>query len=213
MEYLPIEILDVEIGKYLDLSGIISMSFVNKSMMEIYHPKIKQIVLKLDPFAKQISVYDLLRMMRIGTLENTTFKIYRFLIQNIINEMNCIYPYLSKEKIISIFVNGVPDDAIHELKTKIKNFIQTTRIFLIYRNVVYRNYLVDEVIDMNKVFEMDLIDLIDPLMHEISLSENQGVENDGYTSDTASNTDSEQIIDYFPYENIIDSMDHWIGTL
>jgi hypothetical protein len=213
MEYLPIEILDIEIGKYLDLSGIISMSFVNKSMMEIYHPKIKQIVSKLDPFAKQISVYDLLRMMRIGTLENATFKIYRFLIQNIINEINRIYPYLSKEKIISIFSNGVPDDAINELKTKITNFIQTARIFLIYRNVVYRNYLVDEVIDLNKVFEMDLIDMIDPLMHELSLSD-QCVEYDEYTSsDTASNNDSEQIIDYFPYENIIDSMNHWIGTL
>lgn len=215
MEYLPIEILEIEIGKYLDLSGLISISFVNKSMMEIYHPKIKQIVLKLDPFAKQISVYELLRMMRVGTLENTIFKIYRFLTQNIINEMNCIYPYLSKEKIISIFVNVVPQDAILELKSKIKNFIITNKIFFVYCNVVYKNYLVEQQINFYKCFEMDLIDIIDPLMHEISEYENTegDMETEGYVSDISSNTDSEQMIDYFPYENIIDSLDHWIGTL
>lgn len=208
MEYQPIEILQVEIGKYLDLSGLIAISFLNKSMMEIYQHKIKEVILKIDPFATENTIYDLLHMLRIGNIKSMVFKIYKFLIQQILKEMSYLHPYYSKEKILGIFVDVVPSDAIQELKSKIKNFVEESKLFFIYQGTVYRNYFEEGIFDLYKLFESDLIDIIDLLLHELSERNDLKTEE----SDMSTTTESDQM-DYVPYENIMDSLDTWITTL
>lgn len=213
MENLPVEILSEEIGKYLDLSGLIAISLVNKSFMNIFYHNVKVAILKIDPYSTGENIYDLLNMLRVGTLENVVFKIYKNVFQQILAEMQYVYPYVQRDKIVQTFVQVVPNDAMRDLKNKIKQWMiqQSSPQFFIYKNVVYRNYLKNEPLQIQINLETDLIDLIDPLLHE--LSEQYEIKTDDSSDISSATSNLDQNMDYFPYENILESMERFVNLL
>jgi hypothetical protein len=209
MESLPVEILSVEIGKYLDLSGLICMSLVNKSMMEIFHYNIQVVIQKIDPYSDSGTVFDLLSMIKIGTIKNMRFKIWQNLFHETINQINHVYPYLQRQKIIDTFVQVVPKDAVEDIKNKITHYIYHHSGFFIFRDVVYRNkLLIKHNKEISNFLETELIDIVDPLLHELSESSEPKTED---TSDDSAQ-DSE-MMEYFPYDDILDSLEKTVQYL
>jgi hypothetical protein len=181
MENLPQEILGIEIGKYLDVSGLIAISLVNKKMMAVYQPRISLIIRELDPFAFTTGdIHQLLGMLRIGTVDNVIFKMWHLIYDQIITEMRYFYPYITPDKI--------------------------SNIFLVYRNVVYKNYWSIRLIDIRSYLETDIVDIIDPLLHELSDRSDNKQEDQSASSST---TEEE----YFIYENIMDALETYIRYL
>jgi hypothetical protein len=207
MENLPQEILGIEIGKYLDVSGLIAISLVNKKMMAVYQPRISLIIRELDPFAFTTGdIHQLLGMLRIGTVDNVIFKMWHLIYDQIITEMRYFYPYITPDKINELFVHSVPSDAIVDLKNKMIRYIGTSNIFLVYRNVVYKNYWSIRLIDIRSYLETDIVDIIDPLLHELSDRSDNKQEDQSASSST---TEEE----YFIYENIMDALETYIRYL
>lgn len=220
MENLPVEIIQIEIGKYLDLSGLIAMSLTNKKMMNIFHRPISQIVYQIDPFSQDTSIFDLLNMMRIGTMSNVVFKIYKYMIRQIVHEIFLLHPYHRKERIIMTLTEVVPTDAIQDLKNKIKDYITKSDLFIVFRDVVYRNYLVDETLyNLENAFVNELMDIIEPLLHELSERSNNSLREDisdlstGTSSGNSYDNSLTDAIDYFPYENVVDSLELMLRNL
>jgi hypothetical protein len=203
MDKLPPEILQFEIVRFLDLSGLISISFTNKKLLETYQPVVEKIIFHIDPYATKITIYDLLDMVRVGNIQRVSFKIYNFLKQCIIDEIHEIYEYKRKSEIQTVFFSSIPMLAITELKTKIGRFVKESNVFVIHQNTVYRNYIPGNV-DCS-VFETELVDILEVMLHELS-----EIENDDHSSGLGEFIGG---FDYHPCENIIISFEKWIHTL
>lgn len=211
MDKLPMEILQYEIGKYLDLSGLISISLTNKKLLDVYQPVVEKIILQIDPYSTKKSIGDLLGMLRVGNLERVSFKIYNFLRQSIINEIHDIYDYKRKNEIQTIFFSVIPAQAIVELKSKIDRFVQESKVFIIHRDTVYRNHIP---VSVNcSVFETELADILEVMLHEFSEMEKDDDSVSDSVSDSISISDIIDSMDYHPCENIISSFETWIYTL
>jgi hypothetical protein len=211
MENLPIEILNKEIGSYLDISSMISMSFVSKDFQEIYQPQFQKIVKELDPYITNGTVHDFLNITKVGTLDNIIYKTWKVIFQTIIKELEYIYPYMTKGAIIETFHKIVPIDAINDIKKHIHKFMIDSNIFILYRNVLYRNPLSSSYVELSEAFETDINDIIDSLLHEIS-SMDRSIERDS-SMESLTDESAEDIIEYFPYENITDAIETWIKYL
>jgi hypothetical protein len=210
MDQMPVEIINKEIGKYLDIPNMISMSFVCSDFQEIYRPQFQKIVKEMDPYIENGTVHDFLRITKVGTLENVIYKTWRVIFQTIIKELENLYPYLSRRTIQETFFRVVPSYAVDEIKKHIENFLKKSPIFIIFLNVLYRNPYVSAFIELPDAFETDVNDMIDSLLNELS-SLDKTIERD---SSTESFTDeSDDVIDYFPYENVSEAIETWVKYL
>jgi len=211
MNNLPVEIINKEIGSYLDIPSMISMSFVCKDFQDIYQPQFQKIVNEMDPYITNGTIHDFLNITKVGTLENIVYKIWRIIFQTIIRELECIYPYLTRKFIISSFHKIIPIDAVDEIKSHIKKFLLESKIFIIYKNVLYRNPLYSAFVELSETFETDINDMIDSLLHDLSASD-RPLERDN-SIESITDDSNEEIIEYFPYENITDAIESWIKYL
>ena len=211
MENLPVEILDKEIGSYLDIPSMISMSFINKDFQNIYQAQFQKLIHDMDPYIINGSVNDFLNITKVGTLDNTIYKVWRLIFQTIIKELEYLYPYVSRKSIVEIFYNVVPLDAVDGIKNHIKNFLTKTNIFIFYRNVLYRNPLSGGCIELSDTFETDINDMIDTLLNEIAMTD-RSISRDN-SMESITDDSAEDVIDYFPYENVTDAIENWVKYL
>jgi hypothetical protein len=214
MEKLPIEILNKEIGKYLDIPNMISMSFVCKDFEEIYRSHFRKIVREIDPYIEDGNIHDFLRITRVGTLESIVYKTWRVIFLTIIRELEQIYPYLSRKFILDTFYQMVPMDAIQSIKNQIERFLKSSNIFIIFLGVLYRNPFSSAHVELPEAFETDINDMIDSLLHEFSASDRSIERDSSYESLSSDLTEfTDDIIEYFPYENISEAIETWIKYL
>ena len=210
MENLPVEIMNKEIGKYLDIPNMISMSFVCKDFQNIYEPQFKKIVKEIDPYIENGTVLDFLKITKVGPLEQVIYKTWRVIFQTIIKELETLYPYLSKKKILDTFYKVVPSYAIEDIKKHIQKFLKTSPIFILFLDVLYRNPYTSAYVELPEAFEADVNDMIDSLLNELSSSDKMIERDSSYESLT---DESEDVIEYFPYENVSDAIETWIKYL
>lgn len=210
MNNLPVEIMNKEIGKYLDIPNMISMSFVCKDFQDIYRPQFQKIVREMDPYIENGTVHDFLKITKVGLLDHVVYKTWRVIFQTIIKEFENLYPYLSRKKILETFYKVVPIYAIDDIKKHIESFLKTSPIFILFLNVLYRNPYTSAYVELPETFETDVNDMIDSLLNEFS-STDKTIERD--SSVESLTDDSEDMIEYFPYENVSDAIETWIKYL
>jgi hypothetical protein len=210
MNHMPVEILNKEIGKYLDIPNMISMSFVCKDFQDIYRPQFEKIVKEIDPYIENGTVQDFLKITKVGPLDQVTYKTWRVIFLTIIKELENLYPYLSRKTILETFHRVVPIYAIDEIKKHIENFLKTSPIFIIFLNVLYRNPYTSAFIELPESFETDVNDMIDSLLNELS-SVDKIIERD--SSNESLTDDSDDVLEYFPYENVSEAIETWIKYL
>jgi hypothetical protein len=219
MENLPVEITFQEIGKYLDVPSMISMSFVNKDFQRIYQPYFSKIVKEIDPYIENGTVNDYLNITKIGTIENVVYKIWKNIFDTIIREVCIVNPTHSRKQIVDLFQKVIPVDAIELLRENIKKFIQEHERFMIFKNVVYRNPTVSNWVSLTENFETDINDMMDVLLHEIacqstSISRENSLDSLTDDSNQTPSDESETVgEDYDSYENVICSVETFIKYL
>lgn len=211
MENLPTEILDKEIGRYLDISSMISMSLVCKDYQEIYAPQFRKIVKEIDPYIDNGTVYDFLRITKIGPLEHIVYKFWYVVFQTIIKELELIHPHMRRKTIIETFHKVVPNDAVETIKKHVRNIFKDSPLFIIFNNVIYRNPLSSDYFELPEYFELDVNDMIDTLIHELS-SMDKNIQRDS-SNESLTDESYDDMIDYFPYENISEAIENWIKYL
>jgi hypothetical protein len=207
---MPVEIINKEIGKYLDIPNMISMSFVCKDFQDIYRPQFEKIVKEIDPYIENGTVHDFLKITKVGPLDQVIYKTWRVIFQTIIKELENLYPYLSRRTILETFHRVVPIYAIDEIKKHIENFLKSSSIFIIFLNVLYRNPYTSAFVELPESFETDVNDMIDSLLNELS-SVDKVIERD--SSNESLTDDSDDVIEYFPYENVSEAIETWIKYL
>ena len=207
---MPVELLSKEVGKYLDIPSMISMSLTCKDFLDIYQPQFQKIVHELDPYIVEGTVYDFLNITKVGLLEHIIYKIWRIIFQTTLKEMEYIYPYINKKTIIEAFYRVIPLDAVDNIKNHIKIFLTQSNVFILYRGVLYRNPYTSSFIELSESFETDINDMVDTILHEIA-SVDRIMERDSSSDSLTDNSDD--IIEYFPYENITDAIESWIKYL
>ena len=210
MNYLPVEIINKEIGKYLDIPNMISMSFVCKDFQDIYRPQFEKIVKEIDPYIENGTVHDFLKITKVGPIDQVIYKTWRVIFQAIIKELENFYPYLSRRTILETFHRVVPIYAIDDIKKHIENFLKSSSIFIIFLNVLYRNPYTSAFVELPESFETDVNDMIDSLLNELS-SVDRIIERD--SSNESLTDDSDDVIEYFPYENVSEAIETWIKYL
>jgi hypothetical protein len=223
LQSLPVELLTHEIGKNLDISGMIAMSFVCKDFQEIYQPQFQKIVKELDPYITEGTVYDFLRITRVGTIDNVTYKIWKCLFDSIIKEMESIYPTTRKRDIIKTFVSVIRLKDVTNIKNQIKSYLLSSDIFFTYKEVFYKNPYGLDVYCIPESFETEIIDMIDGLLHELSFidrniprdnSLDSLGSNDSYSIQHSSTDESlTDSLEYFPYENVIETIENLLKIL
>ena len=209
MENLPVEILEKEIGIYLDISGLIAMSLVNKHFQCVYRPYFSKLILEIDPFHNQeeTSVYEYLSITRVGTVKNVVFRIWKNIFDSIQKEIRQLYPYIHPNKLAKTICDNCPIDAVESIKTHIEKTIVFTDRFFIYNNVAYRNYnLSFGSLILSKNLESELVDLLDAIMHS-------NFDSPRFTADSEEEISDEEEFEYVPYENIIDSLETFVNNL
>jgi len=211
MDNLPVEILDKEIGRYLDISSMISMSLVCKDYQEIYQPQIRKLVKEIDPYIEDGNVYDFLRITKIGPLDHVEYKFWTVIFNTIIKELELIHPYTTRKTIIDTFHKVVPIDAIDNIKKQIRKIFSNSPIFILFKNVIYRNPLSSEYFELPESFELDINDIVDVLLHELSSSD-RGISKDS-SNESLTDESLDDMFEYFPYENISDTIENWIKYL
>ena len=210
MNYLPVEIINKEIGKYLDIPNMISMSFVCKDFQDIYRPQFEKIVKEIAPYIENGTVHDFLKITKVGPIDQVIYKTWRVIFQAIIKELENFYPYLSRRTILETFHRVVPIYAIDDIKKHIENFLKSSSIFIIFLNVLYRNPYTSAFVELPESFETDVNDMIDSLLNELS-SVDRIIERD--SSNESLTDDSDDVIEYFPYENVSEAIETWIKYL
>lgn len=211
MENLPIEIMNKEIGKFLDIPNMISMSFVCKDFQDIYCPQFEKIVKEIDPYIENGTVHDFLKITKVGPLNDVVYKTWRVIFQTIVKELESLYPYLSRKKILESFHRVVPSYAIDEIKKHIEIFLKKTSIFILFMNVLYRNPYTSAYVELPESFETDINDMIDSLLNELS-SIDKIIERDS-SCESLTDESNEDMLEYFPYENVSDAIETWIKYL
>lgn len=209
MENLPVEILEKEIGIYLDISGLIAMSLVNKHFQCVYQPFFRKMILEIDPFHNEdeMTVYDYLSVTRVGTVKNVIFRIWKNIFDSIQKEIRQIYPYINPNKLTKIICDNCPIDAVESIKSHIEKSIVFTDRFFIYNNVVYRNYnLSFGSLNLSKNLESELVDLLDAIMHS-------NFDSPRFTADSEEEISDEEEVEYIPYENVLDSLETFVNNL
>lgn len=211
MENLPIEIMNKEIGKFLDIPNMISMSFVCKDFQDIYRPQFEKIVKEIDPYIENGTIHDFLKITKVGPLNDVVYKTWRVIFQTIVKELESLYPYLSRKKILESFHRVVPSYAIDEIKKHIENFLKKSSIFILFMNVLYRNPYTSAYVELPESFETDINDMIDSLLNELS-SIDKIIERDS-SCESLTDESNEDMLEYFPYENVSDAIETWIKYL
>jgi hypothetical protein len=211
MDHLPTEILQSEIGRYLDIPSMISMSFVSKDYQEIYQPQFRKIVKEIDPYIEDGNVYDFLRITKIGPLDHFVYKFWNVIFRTMIKEIDLIHPYMTKKTIIDTFYKVVPIDAIESIRKQIREIFLNFPIFIVYKQVIYRNPHSSDYFQLPESLELDINDMIDTLLHELSSSDRTIVKD--ISLESLTDDSLEDMIEYFPYENISDSIENWIRYL
>ena len=209
-----------EIGKYMDLPSMISMSFVNKEFQKIYQPYFSKLVNEIDPYIENGTVMDYLNITKVGTVEQVVYKIWKNIFDSIIRETSLVNPSYNRKQMIDVFQKVIPNDAIELLKENIKKFINQCERFLVYRNVVYRNPSIT-FINLSDNFETDINDMLDVLLHEMAcqsgdISRDNSLDSlaDSTPSDTTPSSEANgEEIEIAPYENVADSIETFIRYL
>jgi hypothetical protein len=223
LEELPVEMLSSEIGEYLDISSMISMSFVCKDFQDIYQSRFQKIVNEIDPYIKDGNIHDFLRISKVGPSEYVVYKIWKSIFDSIIKEMEYIYPSIKRKHIMDTFVKVIPIGAINNLKDRIRDAILSSDIFISFRGVLYKNPYSFYMYDISEMFETEIIDMIDGILHEFSSVERISRENSFESrlrstsseslSEISSINDSETSMEYFPYDNVTDSIENVLRYL
>jgi hypothetical protein len=151
-----------------------------------------------------------LKITKVGPLDQIIYKTWRVIFQTIIKELENLYPYLNRRTILETFHRVVPIYAIDEIKKHIENFLKSSSIFIIFLKVLYRNPYTSAFVELPESFETDVNDMIDSLLNELS-SVDKIIERD--SSNESLTDDSDDMIEYFPYENVSEAIETWIKYL
>jgi hypothetical protein len=187
------------------------MSFVSKDYQEIYQPQFRKIVKEIDPYIEDGNVYDFLRITKIGPLDHFVYKFWNVIFRTMIKEIDLIHPYMTKKTIIDTFYKVVPIDAIESIRKQIREIFLNFPIFIVYKQVIYRNPHSSDYFQLPESLELDINDMIDTLLHELSSSDRTIVKD--ISLESLTDDSLEDMIEYFPYENISDSIENWIRYL
>jgi len=216
---IPVEMV-LEIGSNLDILSMISMSFVCKDFQDIYQQEFQKIVKELDPYITNGTVYDFLKITRVCTVEQMVYKIWRNIFEAMIKEMENIYPTIKRRNIIETFVRVIPLEDVENLKVKIKNYVSSCDIFICYKDVIYKNPYSLDVYNITEFFESDIIDMVDGILHELSIQErtiSRDNSIDSITSDESIPQDDDSSLgdsmEYFPYENIMETFENTLKLI
>ena len=212
MENIPSEILYHEIGRHLDIKSMISMSFVCKDYQEIYQPQFAKVVHEIDPFIEDGTVHDFLRITKIGPLEYVKYKFWKVMFQSIVKELEGIYPYMKRKEIHAYFLTSLPIDLAQTIRKHIDDFIQQSNMFFIFKDVVYKNPYHSSLIQLPEAFEIDINDMIDCLLHEMSNGERE-IGRDTSMESLPTDESALDTLEYFPYENVTEAIEGWLRYL
>ena len=211
MENLPPEIMYHEIGKHLDIKSMVQMSFVCKEYQEIYQPKFERLVQEIDPFIENGTIHDFLRITKIGPIDYVKYKFWKIIFQAIVKELEALYPYMKRKQIYGYFLTALPIDLANTIRQHIHDFIHKNDMFFIFRDVVYKNPYHSSLILFPEPFEIDINDMIDCLLHEMSTGGRDIPRDTSIESLTdESNLDS---MEYFPYDNVTEAIEGWLRYL
>jgi len=208
---IPVEIA-LEIGNNLDISGMIAMSFVCKDFQDIYQTQFQKLVKELDPYITNGTVYDFLKITRVSTVEQMAYKIWRNMFESIIKEMEFIYPTIRKRDIIQTFVRVITFDDVKNIQQQIRNYLVSSDIYICYREVLYKNPYSSDIFNIPEIFETEIIDMIDGILHELSYQERTISRDSSIDSIASEEPEGESSlgdsIEYFPYDNIMETFEN-----
>jgi hypothetical protein len=189
---------------------MIQMSFVCKEYQEIYQPQFSKLIKEIDPFIENGTVHDFLRITKIGPMDYVKYKFWKIIFQAIVKELEVIYPYMKRKDIYAYFLNSLPLDLANTIKQHINNFITKSDMFFILNETVYKNPYHSSLIIFPEAFEIDINDMIDCLLHEMSNGREIGrdISMESMTDESALDS-----LEYFPYENVTEAIEGWLRYL